>query len=400
MCFYDVMVTFKGERGEAAAAAVAEAFTEAGAVAGQYAPLDERGVTALNYLVLGTADNSALTADADGRLANTADLKALLTRISRATGAQIVYVTKLVEGSVDVEEFEDIEDAEAARDLVFREARSVAVGRVGHEWASRLSAVTFQDVHLVSRGGCETALVDGGVDASRLPVLDSPSAFVYTTPLATLVRLFLPGRTLGEPVHEVGFTWFAETSPLRSFPAGAEVTRVWDETLERLRSAAPLVAELESNPAVDVPSDARELWSSAADLAIVESVLTAARLPGRAVRLAEHPGRAENLEGARTIRSASAEVEELRAHGAPEEEAVRAAPRVVEEREASAAPSVARTLVFALLGVLSLWLAFAVFDSVPRIGLIILGAIFAAAAVVQGVRAAQFVRARRSTASE
>lgn len=395
VCFFDVMVTFKGERGASAAQAVAEAFNEAGAVVGQYTPLDERGVTALNYLVLGTSENGALTADADGRLAHATDIKHLLRRISSATGARVVYVTKLSETAHDVEEFADIEDAEAAQDLVFRQARSVAVGQVTRDWARAVSAQAYQDVHLTKQDGRDVALIDGGLDVSQLPPLETTSAFVYSTPLAMLARLYLPGRSLGEPVHEVNFTWFAETDPLRTFPAESEVSRVWDEALARLRSAEPLAEELSANPETAPPSDAGELWSSAADPAIVESVLTAVGLPGRAVRLAQHEGRAENLPGVSTVRSSSEEVEALREGPADEQEQEKRRSVVVESPDRTLAVGWARFGAFVLLALVCAWLAASVFSSVPSIGMWVLAVVFAAIAVVQGIRVGKTAAARR-----
>lgn len=394
MCFYDVMLTFRGERGASAAQSVAEAFTEAGAVVGQYEPLDERGVTALNYLVLGTSENEALTADSQGRLAHATDIKGLLRRVSSSTGAQIVYVTKLSAEVHDIDEFADIEDAEAAQNLVFRQARSVALGRFDQDWAARLAAVTHQDVHVLKSDGHTVALVDGGLDVSRLPMMDPTSAFVYSTPLAILARVYLPGRTLGETVHEVNFTWFAETTPLRSFAADSEVVLAWAETLRRLHSAAALTEEFAANPETAVPSDALELWSTSADLAVVESVLTAAGLPGRAVRLADHEGRAENLPGVTTIRAQSPEVLEMAEEHTESHQPERRG-SVVVEQEASPGVAWMRCAVFLVLSAVCIWLAVGVFTSVPAIGMWILALVFAGIAALQGVRALRLTRARR-----
>ncbi len=393
LCFYDIMMTFPGERGEAAFAAVAELFVEAGAVAGQYEPLDDRGVTALNYLILGTPDNKAVMADDDGRLANTIGIKELLTRIASKAGAKIVYVTKLTEYGQDFEEFSDIEDAAAAQALVFRQARSVAVGRVTPEWVHELAAASYQDVHTLSHGGKTVALVDGGLDVGRLPLMDPTSAFVYTTPLAMLVRLFLPGRSLGETVHEVNFTWFAPTTPLRAFGPQTEVSAQWESTLRRLQSAEGLAAEMAQNPETNPPSDAPELWSSAADLAVVESVLTAAGLPGRSVRLVDHEGRAENLPGASTVRAASPEVQE---RAQARESQPQAAPkRVIVEEERRPVAGYLRGAAFFVLAILTIWAGAAVVTGFAQTGLWILGAIFAGIGVALALKTYRQTTARR-----
>jgi hypothetical protein len=396
LCFYDVMMTFKGERGEAAFTAVANLFVEAGAVAGQYEPLDDRGVTALNYLILGTPDNKAVMADDDGHLANTTDIKGLLTRIAATAGAKIVYVTKLTEYGQDFEEFSDIEDAGAARDLVFRQARSVALGRVDKEWVRELAAVSYQDVHLMQSNGQPLALVDGGLDVSRLPLMSPKSAFVYVTPLAMLVRIFLPGRTLGETVHEVNFTWFSPTTPLRAFGPQTEVSRQWASTLSRLQSAQGLAQELEQNPETNPPSDAAELWSSSADLAVVESVLTAAGLPGRSVRAVQHEGRAENLPGVTTVRAGSPEVQEFVEEREAEESQSK---RVIVEEERSPRIGYLRSAIFLLLAVLSLWVASAFLTGFAQIGLWIIGVIFAGFGIVTAIGAYRSAAPRRSSGS-